>query len=155
MKLAWLSKKRAKKTAQVALLLAGIAIFTFSLIGLYSIVKERYDIYIVVTGSMHPAIPRGSIVIVEKSTPYMLNNLKIGDMIAYQTMDTVFIHRLIDFQGNGALVLKGDAVPQSEIVTKDRVIGKVVFGVPGGGYVLTLLPLFIFAVVISLGARWG
>ncbi len=148
-------KLRARRLVGFSLISVGVLIFVLSVLGFYDIVVDRFDVYIVITGSMEPSIPIGSIVIIQKIEAYPINTLKVGDMVAYKIGDTVFIHRLIDFEGENRLVLKGDAVSQSEKVKRDQVIGKVIFGVPAGGYVLTLLPLLIFAFVISLGSRWG
>lgn len=88
----------------------------------------------VLTGSMHPAIPRGSLVIIHRTDPAAL---KIGDIITYKSLqnnNVTITHRIVaKTTKNGApyLITKGDANPgpDPEFVA-GRVVGKVETHIP-------------------------
>jgi signal peptidase I len=88
--------------------------------------------YTVVSGSMEPYIPRGSLVVVEASPP------GLGDVGAYRLEEGgktyVIVHRVVGL-GDGFYVFKGDAVDGVEQVSMDMVIGSVVLAIPYVGYV--------------------
>jgi signal peptidase len=87
----------------------------------------------VYTGSMEPAIPVGSVVVIKPVDP---ETLKIGDIICFTlTEPTSITHRIINITDQG-FITKGDANedPDQWIVKKGNVIGKVIFTIPFIGY---------------------
>lgn len=93
-----------------------------------------YHIYGVLTGSMTPAYSVGSVVYVQACDP---EEIQVGDVITFQTgtnTEYVMTHRVAEIDvANRAFVTKGDAnnALDSEPVMWERLIGKVVFSVPG------------------------
>jgi len=88
----------------------------------------------VYTGSMEPAIPVGSVVVIKPVNP---ETLKIGDIICFQLSEpTSITHRIINITDEG-FVTKGDANedPDQWIVKKENVIGKVILTIPFIGYI--------------------
>ena len=66
-----------------------------------------YDIYNVVSGSMEPAIPIGSIIYVKEIDPADVNK---GDVIVFNSGDSVVMHRVKENDViNGTFTTKGDA----------------------------------------------
>ena len=104
----------------------------------------------VYTGSMEPAIPVGSVVVIKLANP---ENLKIGDIICFQlSQPTSITHRIINITEEG-FITKGDANedPDTWIVKNENVIGKAVFTVPFIGYLgyLARTPIgFLLLIVI-------
>lgn len=87
----------------------------------------------VYTGSMEPAIPVGSVVVIKPVDP---ETLKIGDIICFQlSQPTSITHRIINITTEG-FITKGDANedPDQWTVKKENVIGKVVLTIPYVGY---------------------
>ena len=87
----------------------------------------------VYTGSMEPAIPVGSVVVIKPVDP---ETLKIGDIICFTlTEPTSITHRIINITDEG-FITKGDANedPDHWIVKKENVIGKAILTVPFIGY---------------------
>ena len=89
----------------------------------------------VVSGSMEPKIPVGSLVVVKEADT---NTLAIGDVISYQLPDgTMVTHRIkeIDTE-NSRITTKGDAneVEDANPVAFSSVVGREVFHVPLLGY---------------------
>jgi signal peptidase len=87
----------------------------------------------VYTGSMQPAIPVGSVVVIKPVDP---ETLKIGDIICFQlSQPTSITHRIINITDEG-FITKGDANedPDQWIVKKENVIGKAILTVPFIGY---------------------
>ena len=118
---------------------------------LYHYLGGTYDLYVVVTGSMEPAIPRGSIILVRSINISAGEHSMVGDILAYRSpgsVDVVFAHRLIAIEANGTLILKGDAVNSTEVVDPRFIAGVVVAGVPGGIYLAIALPYIAFILLV-------
>lgn len=92
--------------------------------------------YAVLSGSMEPDIPVGSIVYDKEVEP---ETLKIGDVITYQLSDnTLVTHRIISIDANTEeIITKGDAndVEDGAPVSYSNVVGKMSFSVPLIGYI--------------------
>ena len=100
------------------------------------------QIYTVVSGSMEPAIPTGSIVYVKSTEASEINK---DEVIAfYSDTDTgaIITHRVVKNQVvSGEFITKGDANEQEDVtpVDYDRLIGKVVFSMPVLGSLLAIV----------------
>jgi len=100
---------------------------------------------IVLSGSMEPAYPTGSLVYVKETD---VNKLKPGDVITFKYLEnTPATHRIVevlhDKADPSALLFqtKGDAneAQDKEPVKAEDVIGKVVFMIPYLGYFSSLI----------------
>lgn len=98
--------------------------------------------YVVLSGSMEPAISPGDVVIVGAVDPA---SLAVGDVITFQrTADSVAVtHRIVEVGGSVAdgslsFLTEGDANedPDPAPVPADAVVGKVVLTLPYIGYVV-------------------
>lgn len=93
----------------------------------------------VLSGSMEPTIKTGSIVVVKP-----LDDYKIGDIITFgpnTKTQTPTTHRINDIKvvdNNVVYITKGDAnnAPDTKEITKNDIIGKVLFHVPYVGYAI-------------------
>jgi len=113
----------------------------------YLVLQQPLALYTVVSGSMEPYVPRGSLVVVIPEHP------GLGDVGAYKLEEGgktyVIVHRVVGL-GEGFYVFKGDAVDGVDHVPADRVIGRVAVAIPYVGYVYMagfanpLLVLLIF-----------
>ena len=120
---------------------------------------------VVVTTSMEPSVPKGSLVVV---SPVQWEEIQIGDHIAYyrKEMDAVgnvqlvnYIHK-VDAKGPDYLKLVGDNPNSgfgSHVISKDAVQGKELFVLPGVGGVFVwvknnaiLTFMVLFTIVIGL-----
>ena len=121
-------------------------LFLVALIGLGALlitslvpIPGNYDIKIVKSGSMEPAIKVGSIVLVKPAGQY-----KTGDIITFgedTKTDIPTTHRIVEMRAvSGELfyTVKGDAneEPDTTEVRQSEVIGKVILTIPYLGYVL-------------------
>ena len=90
-------------------------------------------IYTVVSGSMEPAIPTGSLVYVKQAEP---GQVKAEEVIAfYGVRDTASIitHRVVENRAlTGEFITKGDANQTEDMnpVPYENLIGRVVFSIP-------------------------
>lgn len=84
-----------------------------------------YTFLEVVTGSMSGTIEIGDGIIVK-----LTSEIKENDIIVYKKADNLITHRLIKIEED-RLITKGDAnnIPD-EPITKDMIIGKVIFIIP-------------------------
>jgi len=128
---------KIRKLVKAALIVSLIAIATTAVIFLlfYRPVSLGGDTFYepVFTGSMEPAVPVGSIVIIKLVDP---STLQKGDIICFKLSGPSSItHRIINITNEG-FITKGDANedPDTWIVRKENVIGKVAFIIPYIGY---------------------
>jgi len=93
---------------------------------------------VIMSGSMEPAIPVGSIVVVKKVNP---EDVKVGDVIAFETGESRTMHRVVEkVVENGSFYLrtKGDANedPDPWIVKPEDICGALMLTMPYYGYLL-------------------
>jgi signal peptidase I len=89
-----------------------------------------YEVYNVVSGSMEPALPVGSVVYVETVAP---ETVAQGDIIAYESGGYVITHRVVTNRlVEGEFVTKGDANKQEDMaaVSYQDLIGRVAYHIP-------------------------
>lgn len=137
-------KKRSNKTAGHILCVAGIAIMILVVAACLCLIIPRiagYEGYVVVSGSMEPTIPVGSVIYSKKTEPELLQT---GDIIVFinETRGTTPItHRVVSNDpSTGTITTKGDANENEDInpVTYDRVIGKVAAHAPRIGFTVAM-----------------
>lgn len=89
---------------------------------------------VVFTGSMQPAIPVGSVILVK---PVDTNALKEGDIICFKKthQEQSITHRIVEITYKG-FITKGDTNedPDPFMVERKDVIGRIVFTIPYLGY---------------------
>lgn len=133
---------RMRVIARLCSLVGGMVMVALALVGLGSSVVPRVlgmQPYAIVSGSMEPAYPTGSLVYAQ---PTAGKDLQAGDVAAFWRDEDVIIHRVdsIDIAGE-EFVAKGDAnddVDLRPVLFRD-VLGRVVFSVPVVGYFLMAL----------------
>lgn len=97
-----------------------------------------YEIYNVVSGSMEPEIPVGSLVYVEEAKAKEIQN---GDVIAFLSGDLVVTHRVVrNRMVEGEFVTKGDANNAEDIlpVPHTNLIGRVKYHFPMVGNLMVI-----------------
>lgn len=97
-----------------------------------------YEVYNVVSGSMEPAIPVGSVLYVEKTEPAEVAE---GDVIAFRSAGTVIAHRVLRNRVvEGEFVTKGDANQEEDMnpVQYQDLVGRVSSHYPVMGHLLFL-----------------
>lgn len=113
----------------------------------------------ILTGSMKGELGPGSFVLVRQSNQY-----DIGDITAYRhrldsDTEIIIIHRIVDRRPDGKYVFKGDANRSTETVAEEQIVGKLIFGVPGLGFIpgafqaspAILLPLLAAPFILKTG----
>lgn len=127
----------------VVLLILVLLLFVPNFIG--------FKTFSVVSGSMEPNIPVGSIVYTKGID---FEKLEVGDVISYQlSEDTMVTHRINSINAEQkTIITKGDAndkVDGAE-VQENQIIGKVTFSIPFLGYIAiySRTPLAIVAICI-------
>lgn len=94
-----------------------------------------YEEMAVLTGSMEPNYPVGSLIFVKEEDP---ENLKVGDVITYRLdEDTVVTHRIVEInQEEQTVTTKGDANSDNDgsPVSYSNIVGKAHFKIPYLGF---------------------
>lgn len=105
------------------------------------------NLLVVVSQSMEPTVPMGSIVV---SHPKVVNDeIGVGDVVTFSVAELggeeVFItHRVVEVIGNGADVryrTQGDGVnePDLVLVAPDQIVGRMWFSLPLVGYLVAFI----------------
>lgn len=128
-------KKLSKFVSFIALLTTIIAFLLVAIITIPNLFGVKQ--YVVLSGSMEPSIPTGSVVFVNSND----KNIEVGDIFTYyvdMTNEKVNVtHRAIEVT-DSYVVPKGDANENSDgQIELSRVIGKVVFYIPKLGYLIS------------------
>lgn len=120
--------------------LNGILALAVTGIALHTLLFANIRLFTVVSGSMSPAMPTGSYILVTNGQ-YEL--LKPGDIATFRKDDIIITHRVMDlgYDGSFYYITKGDAnkLPDPEPVRHHQILGRVVFIAPP-----IVLPLLTF-----------
>ena len=95
--------------------------------------------YIVITGSMSPTIPVGSICMVNHNIPYC--DIIAGDIISFKVGESMQVmHRAVRVDSDG-IITQGDAnnVEDTSKVTEENYLGKTILSIPKLGIIVTFL----------------
>ena len=114
-----------------------------------------YEIYHIVTGSMEPEIPVGSVIYV---SPVPAEEVGEGEIIAFWREDAVVAHRVLENNIiEGQLVTKGDANEQKDIdpVSYRELIGRVERHFPYLGAMLVLFSTTVGKIYVICFAACG
>jgi signal peptidase len=142
-----LNEKRYKKRKSLAFFLRLIGTILLVLIVLLCIPIAipnymGYQVYTVISGSMEPAIPVGSLVYVRQEEP---ETIEQGDVIAFYGAAAdggITTHRVVEnYRIEGEFVTKGDANDTNDInpVPYANLVGKVICSIPYLGTAAQLL----------------
>jgi len=140
-------KKRTKKRSPVCAIFAalGTALLVLLIILCVPFTLPKilhYQAYTVISGSMEPEIPVGSLVYVRETQPAELEK---GDVIAFyggHDSSALITHRVVENRVvMGEIVTKGDANESNDInaAKYDCIVGKVEMTVPGLGILAQFL----------------
>ena len=136
-------KTRIKLVVWVLLGVTSVALVVLATVGLRT---QRY--YAVQTGSMTPAIPSKSLVVVEPG------RYQVGQPIVFRQHGGIVTHRLVGINADGSLVTKGDAnrTPDPSSVSPSDVVGGVIAAPKYLGYWLMYLksPLGFASFVVNI-----
>ena len=108
-----------------------------------------YEVLVVRSGSMEPAISTGGVVIVDRNA----RNPVVGTIASFRQLDgTMVTHRVVAMDG-ARYVTRGDANRANDSVTRPAtaVYGSVVFALPIVGYVVHLLGQPVAFLVLLVG----
>lgn len=115
-----------------------------------------YSVMTVLSGSMQPTIPTGSLVAIRAVNP---REIQVGDVVTYlRPNNTTVTHRVIEilnnYQGSGnhAFRLQGDnnLTPDAEVVLEHNIIGEVFFNNLMLGRMVSFIQDAIILIVILL-----
>ncbi len=114
-----------------------------------------YEIYNVVSGSMEPEIPIGSILYVEKIPP---EEIREDDVIAFWSNDSVIAHRVVKNKiVEGTFTTKGDANAEEDMndVEYGALIGRVSSHYPMLGQMMVVYTSTVGKVYVICFAACG
>ncbi len=119
---------------------------------------EGYRLYAVRTGSMAPTYPTGSLVI---DAPATDGTASVGDVITFRVSSGLVTHRVHAISAAGYST-KGDANPEPDAwtISPAHVVGHVIAGAPGLGYLLVFFQqptgaVTVVTALLALSLLWG
>lgn len=128
-----------------------LAQISYLLIGLYILIEipmlGGYKPLVVLSGSMQPTYPVGSVIYYHKVNP---EQLKEGDIITYRLGETLVTHRISTITSN-VYHTKGDANEKEDdvVITKDNIEGRALkFALPYIGYYLKIFNDYQYLILI-------
>lgn len=148
--------KSLTQSVITALLVVVFPIVAFTLFTSKSAIILGIKSFVVMTGSMEPTVPTGSIIYSIQDASY-----GVGDIVAFKNGDVTVTHRIVKVQDQAGKAVsslvaptssqpnlsrvfyqtKGDAnkVADSKLVESSEVVGKVLFLIPFMGIVVIFL----------------
>ena len=113
-------------TVFLTLVVAGLVFVHFS---------PDYNMYIVRSGSMKPAINAGDMVIIAPPDGPLSDGIEEGSIVTYRRGQELITHRVLAVEGSSFLT-KGDAVedPDPMPISRYDIKGVYLFRIPGIGY---------------------
>ena len=129
-------KRRAKTIVGTAVIIIIAVVLLLSV--------RNMRLYIVLSGSMEPVLPVGSLVIADCSD----TQVQSGDIAVFSKEGQTVTHRIIDITDNG-YVTKGDANKDYDagIVAQQEILGTVILCIPYLGYGLMWLQEYRILVI--------
>lgn len=93
----------------------------------------------IVSNSMVPSFQRGDMVVIEKIKHYGVENLKVGDIVAFKSNKQIIVHRIIEKnekdKSDIRYITKGDNNNSEDpMIKEDQIIGVVKFKIWYVGY---------------------
>lgn len=149
-------KEKGVNSGRHALGIIGNVLMVLVLAACLSLVIPKaigYDAYVVVSGSMEPNIPVGSLVYSHKEDPA---SLQAGDVIVFVDPargSTPITHRIVSNDtAAGTIITKGDANDSEDAnpATYDNVLGKVMVHMPRIGFIAAMLTSKLGKVITGL-----
>ena len=120
----------------VAILFCGFVMYQIMHNGYVSIFG--YSVFHVVSDSMEPTIPVGTLIVCQKTN---IQNIKQNDIITFRSLDTYMLGKMVTHRvdeiktvdGEIAFVTRGDNnnSVDGHYVTEDNFVGRVVYQTPG------------------------
>ena len=133
----------------VRALVLAFTLFSFFLLAVQSL--PGLMVLHVVSGSMEPNVPLGSLVLLRRGEPP-----SIGDVAAYvlevQGRRYVLLHRVTGISSDGRYVFSADADPSSGItlVEPEKVLGRMLVAIPYLGYLAPYASLVMGLLIVQL-----
>lgn len=111
-----------------------------------------FGAYTVLSGSMRPDIAPGSLLLVERVPPELV---QVGDVLTFRVGGSVVSHRVVDIEETAdgyQYITKGDANDETDRspVLARQVIGRRRTHIPGVGLLLTTYRSAVIAVLVGL-----
>ena len=135
-------KQKTKKPFEVVFKILYYAFITailavaVLLVGTRFPIPGNFQVYVVNSGSMEPAIPTGAVVVVRQADAY-----QEGEVITFTSRGNNIptTHRIVKqeiINQRPAYTTQGDAnnAPDAEVVYDSRILGKVLLAIPYAGY---------------------
>jgi signal peptidase len=133
-------------------LLVFLATAVCALIALDAAGAIPYRVYVIHTGSMSPAIPSRSAVLVREGRYH------VGQAITFHVNGTTVTHRLVAFNADGTVDTKGDANETRDPwhVRRSSIVGGVVLAPHFAGFALVYMrsPLGAASLALAFLAVW-
>ena len=120
-------------------------------------IKNNYHLLVVKSGSMEPGIKTGSLVLTLPQDDYKINDIISYTFTPNKNKQFLVTHRIIEINrstGQNLFITKGDAnnAPDSNLITQNQIIGKLIFKISYIGYPINYLQTSAGAIIVIIFA---
>ncbi len=107
---------------------------------------------VVMSGSMEPAIPTGSLVI---SSRIVKSSYEVGDIIIYRDDQQNILHRIVSIEED--YITKGDANENEDFlpVSYEQIVGHYLFHIPYLGYLWKMIQEHVLFILMLIFIKEG
>ena len=125
-------------------------IIVLNMLSVYDLSLFGFRTFRIMSGSMNPNVLEDSFILTKEYDDY-----KVGEVVTYKKNGEHITHRIIKIDGD-QITTRGDSNnTQDENISKDMIIGKVIFSFAWYGFVIFLFEqpitwILIFVVLITL-----
>lgn len=127
------------KTKNLALIIGPI------LVPLLFYISLNFKFLIITSGSMSPAVPTGSLVVLDTDDSY-----NAGDIVSFKAGNMIITHRIVEKKKNQEFVTKGDANLTKDFshVLEKKIMGKVILSIPYIGHIVLFIKRYTIYILL-------
>jgi len=132
-----------KKILKTILTIILIILLIIIILLKFNIPVFGYRSFVVISGSMEPAINIGDLILIKEYEKY-----DVGDIVTYKTSDYYVTHRIVEKDGD-RVTTKGDANNANDKeFDVENIVGRYVCRIPGFGTFTSVIYSPVFLVVV-------
>ena len=109
---------------------------------------SNIKLFTIVGESMNPNLKSGDLIIVKKLP---IEKIRIGDIVSFKEGSLIITHRIKDIVDDKYITLGDNNILEDKyLIDAEKILGKYIFSIPKGDYILSFAKSPIFTAMIFL-----